>query len=208
MRLAHRPATVLIVGANAAHRRAVKGAIDGIVDVAEVASAEDALGALGASPSDGLVTMPSLGDTALESLSVNLMARSAIHWLVLAEQVDGAFLRRMVDVGAQCLPWPTESECLAAFAKRISAARQSDLLVAFDQLIQALAREHSLTGPEVALIAAALRGMSGKEYVLENCLSPNTYKMRARSALRKLGACSLGEVRDGLLRSLRPVIKS
>jgi DNA-binding NarL/FixJ family response regulator len=204
MRLANQRASVLIVGDSALHRAAVKGAMVEIVDVAEARSADDARRVLEASSNDGLVTISLSGDNDLQQLSGSSVFATnvATHWLVISETVDTALLGRMVDLGAQCLPWPVEPRCLLAFARRVAIARETAALQAIARKVRELARRHSLTETETDLIAGALRGMSGKEYVAATGLSPNTYKMRVRSALRKLGACSLGEVRDGVLRSL------
>jgi DNA-binding NarL/FixJ family response regulator len=65
-----------------------------------------------------------------------------------------------------------------------------------------LATRYNFTAIDVEVVRACLEGYSGKEYIEHQKLSVNTYKRRVRRMLRKLGASSVGEVRDRLLRSL------
>jgi DNA-binding NarL/FixJ family response regulator len=71
-----------------------------------------------------------------------------------------------------------------------------------DERLASLANSYNFTTLDVDVVHACLHGYSGKEYVEHRKLSVNTYKRRVRRLLRKLGASSVGEVRDRLLRSV------
>jgi hypothetical protein len=83
---------------------------------------------------------------------------------------------------------------------RSRVSKEGDTLIR--ARIEELARRYGLSAEEAHLVEASLRGFSGKEYVHAMALSVNTYKTRVRRTLRKVGAGSLGQVRDLLLRAL------
>jgi DNA-binding response OmpR family regulator len=107
-------------------------------------------------------------------------------------------------LGAQYVVKPISMLALQAFTAQAASLEKppagSSSTIA--GRLQDIAKLYGLTPAECDLIDACLHGLSRKEYIEVRTLSINTYKARARRALRKLSACSLGEVRDRLLRSL------
>jgi DNA-binding NarL/FixJ family response regulator len=107
-------------------------------------------------------------------------------------------------LGAQYVVKPISMLALHAFTAQAASLEKPPVGSSgtIAERLQDIAKLYGLTPAECDLIDACLHGLSRKEYVDVRALSVNTYKARARRALRKLGACSLGEVRDRLLRSL------
>jgi|HubBroStandDraft_1064217.scaffolds.fasta_scaffold03873_13 two-component system response regulator DevR len=97
---------------------------------------------------------------------------------------------------------PTTARPLSdAPSPTVSTTPLRDPIIRIEERLARLAESCKLTPIEVDLVEARLRGFSGKEYVENHLVSVNTYKTRVRRALRKLGAHSLSEVSDRLLRS-------
>jgi FixJ family two-component response regulator len=121
--------------------------------------------------------------------------------LVISQCIDHGLLRSAFESNAHCLSAPLGAEQLTTFTERMLLAC-SAAGPRFRRVIRDLARRHALTSKETDFLTAALYGMSRKEYASINQISLNTCKTRARTTLQKIGALSVGEVRDVLLNSL------
>jgi DNA-binding NarL/FixJ family response regulator len=71
-----------------------------------------------------------------------------------------------------------------------------------EERIQEIAAQVHWTTCEARLVAARVLGLGSKECARKLGISINTHKTEVRSILRKLGASSMDEVRDLVLRSL------
>jgi DNA-binding NarL/FixJ family response regulator len=136
-----------------------------------------------------------------------------IPTLVLSGYGDHDAINSVFELRAQYLSKPATRVQIAQFlgsvAERPSARAPSasELMLSYERVIaervEKVAKSFGLTQLDVDLIHACLHGLSGKEYIEARALSVNAYKRRVRRVLRKLGAYSMGEVRDRLLKSLQ-----
>jgi FixJ family two-component response regulator len=121
--------------------------------------------------------------------------------LVFVDTIDCLTARRALVLDAQCMQKPVVSPLVRVFVQRALSLR-SDTAADLDERITDLVRRFDLSAREAGLLGAVLHGISEKEYACARGISINTCKTYARRALAKIGALSLGDVRDGVLRSL------
>jgi hypothetical protein len=69
-------------------------------------------------------------------------------------------------------------------------------------LVHGLAVQHKLTPSEEGIVLASMQGLAPKEYAHLRGIKMTTYKTEARSALKKMGAWSVGSIRDRILKVL------
>jgi DNA-binding CsgD family transcriptional regulator len=94
---------------------------------------------------------------------------------------------------------PSQSACEALF-EPFATPRDDGAAMDFGEDVRRLAARHGLTPSESEVVLAAMIGLSRREVVRARAVSVNTHKTQVRSALRRIGAGSLRDVRDGLLR--------
>jgi DNA-binding NarL/FixJ family response regulator len=162
-----------------------------------------------------IVDLCLLDGTGLDVVSSVRADNHDVAVLILTGHSEHRAINAAFDLRAQYLDKPATRAQIETFL--VSATRPSrkcnsgsdppqttlaELGGLIDEKLARLARNYNLTRIDVDVIRACLHGYSGKEYIERQGLSVNTYKRRARRALRKLGMSSVGEVRDCLLRSL------
>jgi DNA-binding NarL/FixJ family response regulator len=151
----------------------------------------------------GLIVDASLPDgSGLDWLESARGAGVSAPALVTTAGCERAIVNRAFRLGARMLCKPCDPEDVVAFVDRLrsSVGQPADLLTAVRELVV----RHGLTRREAELLEASVRGTSRQAFVASRGISINTYKTQVRAALRKIGACSLGDVRDQVLRSVLP----
>jgi DNA-binding NarL/FixJ family response regulator len=208
---------ILIVEDNAAMARSLAGIAKNFGNVTVEATVGGAMERL-ASHATWIAFIVDLGlpdGSGLEVVSDIRARDQKVPALVLTGNHEHDAINAAFDLRAQYLEKPARASQIRQFlasAKERALGRPllrnepptplrdpSRLII--EECIARLARSSELTPIDVDMIDACLHGFSRKEYVDAHGISVNTYKKRVRRALRKVGASSLGEVRDRLLKS-------
>jgi two-component system uhpT operon response regulator UhpA len=193
---------ILLVEDDVLARAAIARLLKGVADVVGVSTIAEARAALATRAWGAFVVDVTLPDgNGLDLLAEVREAHARTPALVVTEHCTQAFVNRAFSLGASYLCKPYAPGDLVSFAKR-SAAGEASLGAALGDAVGRLAERHRLTRREMDFVSATMRGIAPKELVLALGISMNTYKSQVRMALRKMGASSLGEVRDAVLREL------
>jgi DNA-binding NarL/FixJ family response regulator len=193
---------ILLVEDDELARAAIARLLKNIVDVIAVSTIAEARTALGTRTWGGFVVDVTLPDgNGLDLLEEVRGANARAPALIVTAHCTQAFVNRAFALGASYLCKPYAPGDLISFAKK-SAAGEAGVGTAFTDAVGRLAARHRLTMREEEIVSATMRGMPPKEFVVSRGISMNTYKRQVRNALRKLGANSLGDVRDAVLREL------
>jgi DNA-binding NarL/FixJ family response regulator len=193
---------ILLVADDALARAAIARLLKGIVDVVGVGTIAEARDALGGRAWGGFVvdvTLPA--GNGLYLLAEMRKGNERVPALVVTEHCTQEFVNRAFSLRASYLCKPYAPSDLMSFAKR-SAVENVSLGSALTEAVGRLAERHQLTRREVEIVSATMRGVAPKELVAALGISMNTYKTQVRKALRKIGASSLGDVRDAVLGEL------
>jgi DNA-binding NarL/FixJ family response regulator len=193
---------ILLVEDDALARAAIARLLKGVVDVVGASTIAEARVALRTRAWGGFVVDVTLPDgNGLDLLAEMRVGNARVPALVVTEHCTQAFVNRAFSLRASylCKPYPPRD--LVSFAKR-SVAGEVSLGAGLSEAVERLAERHGLTTREVEFVSASMRGVAPKELVSALGISMNTYKSQVRKALRKMGASSLGEVRDAVLGEL------
>ncbi len=199
---------ILILDPDAEFRRAVRRVVAGLarIDEADSCRAADELARSGAVWC-GLIADVALPDgSGLEWLAGARKMQKGAAALVLTRRFEVGVVNRAFELGAHfaCKPLPRRG--LRAFvmdAVARSAERVEGTLDPVASMTSEMSRAHGLSRVETELVEAAVRdGVQGKELAASRGVSTNTVKTQVRGALRKLGARSLAEVRERVLRGV------
>jgi two-component system response regulator QseB len=196
------PEAILLVEDDALARKAIARLLKGVVDVVGVATMAEARAALGTRTWGGFVVDVTLPDgNGLDLLAEARKGNDRTPAVVVTQHCTQALVNRAFALRASYLCKPYAPRDLLSFAKR-STARGAGLGAALAEAVGRLAARHQLTKREVEFVSATMHGVAPKELVVTLGISMNTYKSQVRKALRKMGASSLGEVRDAVLGEL------
>jgi DNA-binding NarL/FixJ family response regulator len=201
------PPRVLVLDQDATFRRAVRRILASAVPVVEAPSCDAADRAIRSAAVCAYIVEADVRDgSGLAWLASLRRGGVRLPALVLSSKCDPAIANQAFVLGAHYACKPLPPQALRAFA--IDAAFRAEALVgAQPDLLRAFAAklrsEHGLTAPEAALVEAVLRGAVAREDLVAVSGVPiDTLKSRIRRTLRKVGARSLGEIRDRALQDV------
>jgi DNA-binding NarL/FixJ family response regulator len=193
---------ILLVEDDALARAAVTRLVKTVADVFSAASMSEAREAFGERSWSGLIVDVTLPDgSGLDWISEVRETSPSVPVLVLTAHCTQPFVNRAFALHASYLCKPCAPNDLIAFVRTSLASRRTERK-AMNDLVDRLSRRHQLTLREADIVSAATQGIAPKEFAASRSISMNTYKSQVRSVLRKIGANSIGEVRDLLLRQL------
>ncbi len=193
---------ILLVEDDSLACAAIVRLLKSVTEVVTAGSVAEAREAFGAGVWRGLVVDVTLPDgSGLDWVAEVREYAAQVPILVLTAHCTQEFVNRAFSLRASYLCKPFPPDDLVGFA-RSASERHADDRKALGGMLERLAKQHQLTQRELEIVRAAAHGVASKEFVAGRGISMNTYKSQVRSVLRKIGATSLGEVRDAMLREL------
>jgi DNA-binding NarL/FixJ family response regulator len=149
----------------------------------------------------GFVLVFELNDgSALDLLDELRADGNQVPALIIAAECRAEVVNRAFRLGASFLCKPFDDVHLSRFAHLLR--RSTEVRPDVTDVLRSLRRQHRLTPREFDVLAAVVGGTTRQAFVESRGISNNTYKSQVRSALRKLRASTLGDVRDAVLRSV------
>jgi len=201
-------ARILVLDADVEFRHAVRRVLAGLarIDEADSCHAADSLAREGASWC-GVIAEVALPDgSGLDWIASVRRVQKGVAALVLTSKFEVRLVNRAFDLGAHCACKPLPRRGLRAFvsdAVAKGAAREEMLRDPIAASTLQMSRVHRLTRTETELVEAAVRdSVQRKDLAAARGVSANTLKTQVRGALKKLGARSLAEVRERVLRGI------